>query len=297
MSGIEEIFDGAPTEPEATETPTEETPAEAETKNDVVEELVEGKTPEAKETKEPETPEPTEQELAEAALEETAPKDTVPLAKYMAEKNARRDAEDRATRAEGAVEALKQPAEKKPMSVKDMIDMGRIEPDDAVSAEIWAEIEVNRAEAAQTTSEPKTNRQAFLDKAAESEEQMIAETTVEKVGEGMDYEAVVAAGKGNLSVRDQAEIVRSDDPCRTLYELCIKRTPELKNAVVKEEPTKDTKTAPKKKEPKNAPIPKGTAEQQAASADAEVEFMEAEIAKDDDKQLDEIRELTNAPAG
>lgn len=308
---LEKIYDEAPTEPEAGAETTEVTePAETteakETpaKSEVIDELVEGTTPEAKEKPEPEPepPEPTEQELAEAALKETEPppeKETVPLAKYMAEKSARREAEDRATRAEGAAEALKKPAEPKPMSVKDLIEMGKLGPDDVVTAEHWAELETNRAEAAQSAAEPKSNRDAFLERATKSEEEMIAETTVEKVGEGLDYETVVAAGKGNLSVRDQAEIVKAEKPCRTLYELCLKRTPELaqKKVAVSANTKEGTKTAPKKKEPKNAPIPKGTAEQQAASADAEVEFMEAEMAKPDDQQLQEIRELSNAPAG
>lgn len=291
---MEKIYDEAPTEPEVTETPAD---VPSEENKEVIEELAEGSTPEAKES---ETPEVTEEELAEAALKKTEPppeKETVPLPKYMAEKTARREAEDRATRAEGAVEALQKLAEPKPMSIADMIKMGRIEPEDAVPAEIWAEIETNKAEAAQNakTSEPKTGREAFLERAQNSEEKMIAETA--NAGEALTFAKVVEAGKHNLSAKDQAEIVRAEEPSRKLYELCIERTPELRSAAKKTsvvedtKDKKDTKVATKTKEPKNAPIPKGTAEQQS-SADAEVDFMEAEMAKDDDQQLEEIRELT-----
>lgn len=52
--------------------------------------------------------------------------------------------------------------------------------------------------------------------------------TVEKRGDGLDYETVISLGKANLTKGDQLNIQNAEDPALEAYEACIRRNPALK---------------------------------------------------------------------
>ena len=62
---------------------------------------------------------------------------------------------------------------------------------------------------------------------AQSRETATKEYTVEKYGDGLDFETVIAQGAKNLTEGDLLAIKQSKDPAAEKYRRCVALTPEL----------------------------------------------------------------------
>lgn len=60
------------------------------------------------------------------------------------------------------------------------------------------------------------------------------ELTTDKAGEGLDIDTVMREGAGNLSERDKQVVLAAGEKCmQKMYELCIERTPSLRERKLK----------------------------------------------------------------
>ena len=202
-----------------------------------------------------------ESRLAEASgtkgQEDDKPKegDTVPLAKYLEEKRARQEAERKAERAAGAREVYERlPAQQgqQQETLKDPYD----ELDDGdiptvvqqKAHEAYLEEKNRRARENEEKKRQSQQVSEYEQRCSEHEQDLMGKTA-SLVSMGLDYETVVRIGRENLAPKHHKQILNSENPPKTAYNLCIQQTPtlrkkfaSLKNAAHKK--TTTTKTGP-----------------------------------------------------
>jgi len=83
------------------------------------------------------------------------------------------------------------------------------------------------------------------------EQAALTRFSVEKMGEGLDYQTVVNAGVNFLTADDRKDILTSSDPAAKCYELCKFRNPYIKSS--SSQPDTQVATETKKPEPEPAP--------------------------------------------
>jgi len=72
-----------------------------------------------------------------------------------------------------------------------------------------------------------TEENAFRLRQTERERTALAELTVAKCGEGLDYATAVAVGEENLTEGDKLAIKAAKDPAEEKYRRCVMLSPEL----------------------------------------------------------------------
>lgn len=159
---------------------------------------------------------------------------TVPLGILRAERGKRqeRDQELAALRAEN--ERLKQQPQRKESEQPgpddtELADLEQLIQDDepltARQANRLTELRMGQAQRTAEQAHLEQVRTVVLD----SHNLALATFTADKLGEGLDYKTVWQAGYENLSPRDKQRIEQAgEDASAMMYDLCIARTPELR---------------------------------------------------------------------
>lgn len=150
-----------------------------------------------------------------------------------AERQARQEAQRRAEELErriATLEAEKAPAGRElPTTVDDLIRLGRVSADDAVTAAMQVELERNRVTVAERQ---KAQEGASLTQQMDAQELSVAQVlSPERVGQGRDYVSVVNLGRSFLTPQDKAEIQQvfnaGGNAAKELYVRCRQRAIEV----------------------------------------------------------------------
>lgn len=184
-----------------------------------------------KESDEDESEDVSEDDIYSDILkDEDGSKESVPLATHLEEKRQRKELQRRLEDIESRLTQVQaQPKQDKlPVTIKDLIDAGELDPDDQVTAEHWATLEQNR-QIMEQRNQQYSNASAF-EKAIVSAASSV-DPKLEAMGLGFE-DVVTKENVRYLSEVDKEELAafppNSVERANKLYELCRDRHPGLR---------------------------------------------------------------------
>lgn len=195
---------------------SEAQPADAAESEAKTEEQAEEKTEEQTEAQ---TEDGSVAEAAAEVLEETKDDETVPLKTYLDDK---RKLKEEVANLKGQIQATQTMATQQPkkavVKTKSPVEIEAeslgIDPDEVqMTGKLWREQDAWKAEEA-AKSQATTTQQNFQD----SVRQAAVTMTADKMGDGLDYQTIVALGGNLLRAGDDANVRASNDPGQALYD-------------------------------------------------------------------------------